>query len=212
MAKKKTEINLPEMKIVADTANEEAQDAEKALSFINKMSITNQADLKFAVGVVAEVKERANAVEEKKKTFTDPLKQVIKDLDAFFKPALDSLKMAEANLKEHIASFHERAEETRRNLILEAGKNPEKAAALIKEADTHIIEKIDGLSVRSNIAIAISDAGGAVQWCAQNGRWDLLQLNEKAIKAIAKEGATLPPGVVAVPNSTIAITVDKVQR
>lgn len=213
-----TEIKLPKMAAVQQTAEEEAQDAEKSLDFIKKMSIQSQSELQFAVGAVAEVKERHEEIDGKRRQFVDPLKSVIKDIDDFFKPAINSLKEAEQLLKGKISEFVDGCSNKRNELIDRAGRASQEgdanaASALLSTADSYIVPKVEGLSIRESVEVEILDHAAAIEWCVSNNRQDLLQIDEKALKAVCKaKKRPQIPGVRISIKSTSAITTSKVQR
>lgn len=189
-----------------------AEDARKSLEFVKKVEVHNQSDLQWAVSAVAEIKTTAEAVELKRRSFTEPLKKVVKDLEEFFRPAEKSLKESEAVLKKAIVAFAERRSAERRALI-ERAATSSNATALIAEAEAHEIPKVQGMSLTRATHFTVLDRSEAVAWCVQNGRLDLLTLDEKTCKALTKAG-TLPAidGVRHGETFGVSITKDKVQR
>ena len=218
----KTKLPTIDMAAASEEATAGVKEATQYLEHIEKMEIVNDAELKFAVGVTAEIKEKHGEVDDQRRKFTDAAQAIIDEANAFFKPALKSLKQCETVLKEKVLEFDQRQAKRRDELLGAAGEvsagpdaNPEKAKAFLEEADTCIVPKIPGLSLRRAVKIDVTDASEAIQWCIDNDRTELLQLNEKAIKVLAKaaNGHGLEiPGVKATPSATVAITVSEVER
>lgn len=202
-------IDHAALKVEAEARAVEAKDA---LGIISKMEIHKPAELEFAVAAIAEVKTKRDAVDAQRKRFVDPLRSVVEEINAFFRPALDSLSACEKALKERVEGFVLGREADRRALIEAAGQDGADADKLLREADGLAVPKIRGLSLRRGSRVAVHDERRAVEWLATN-RPDLLQPNTKAMEALAKSG-TLPkiPGVTVSERLTVAVTSAKVKE
>lgn len=204
----------------AKTANADVEEASEALAHIEPMTIESQADLRFAVALAAEVKERAAAVDAKRVKITDAARLIIDEVDKLFKPAVASLVKCEKLIKDKIVAYDVGLAVKRERLLTEASEaakeeHDEDAGELLKLADACVPEKIKGLSLRRSTKVEIVDAQSAIDWCVANGRWELLQINERAIKALAKASSYAGvriPGVNVAPSTVAAITVGEVER
>ncbi len=198
--------------------DEDLEEATQYLDHIRKMKIATHPEMKAAVGFAAEIKEKHAAVNAQRQKFTDPAQDIIDEANAFFSPALRSLAACEVALKAEIVD-HDLRMSTRRDELLDAMSEPynnaEDRSEMMAEADACIVPKVPGLSMRRSVEVKVADEAAALAWCVENNRFELLQLNEKAIKALAKatngRGPDVP-GVTVARTSTAAITVAKVER
>ena len=207
----KNQQPIIDMGAASSQASVEAVEAEGYLAHITKMEIADGVELRFAVGVVAEIKEKRAAVDGQRRRFTDPAQAIVDEANAFFRPALDSLAACEAIIKTKVVDFDAWQAARRDELLIAVGKGK----AELAEADACIVPKVPGMSLRRSMRIEVTDARAAIEWCIANKRLELLQLNEKAIKALAKaaNGHGLEiPGVTVRTSATVAITVAKVER
>ncbi len=209
-----------DMKAAEVAAGAEVEEAAQYLDHIRNMEITTHPEMKFAVGVTAEIKERHAAVDAQRRKFTDPAQVVIDEANAFFNPALNSLAECEKVLKAEIVAYDLRMSARRDDLLETAGLaaacgNKSEAEQHLENADACIVPKVAGLSMRRSVEVKVTDEAAALAWCVENNRFELLQLNEKAIKALAKasngRGPDVP-GVSVTRTSGAAITVAKVER
>jgi len=191
------------------------EDARDVRELVNLMVIANNNDLKVATTWVAEVKTKATEIDDKRKAFVEPLRSVIDDINSFFKPAVDTLKEVETNIKLKITDFTTSriAERDRilENLDINAA-NGEKALA-IERAEELVPKKVPGLSIRKNWTGSVADADMVIRWAIETERHDLLTVNEKALKALAKNLGRDPkiPGFEAHLSHVVAITPKKVK-
>ena len=217
----KTKLPTVDMRAAAEQAGVQVEEANQYLTHISKMEIVNDAELRFSVGVVAEIKEKHTAVGAQRNKFTEKAQAIIDEAKAFFNPALNSLAECEKVIKSKIVDFDLRQADKRNDLILRAGDagargSSDAAQMLMKEADACIPPKIPGLSIRRSTKVEIHDAAEAIQWCIENDRLELLQLNEKAVKDLVKasneKGGFHLPGVTIKTSASAAITVSKVEH
>lgn len=205
--------NLPtiDMEAAEATAGEDAKKATQYLDHIRKMEITTHPEMRFAVGIAAEIKEKHASVDTQRRGFVEDAKAIIDRANAFFGPALKSLVECEKVLKAKVVGYDLRMATQRDGLLDRLAAEPE----LADEADACIVPKVPGLSMRRSVKVAITNESAAIAWCIANDRLELLQLNEKAIKALAKatggRGIDIP-GVAVERTSTAAITASKVDR
>ncbi len=190
-------------------------DTDKSLSFVSKLVLQKQADLVFAVRAAAEIKTEFAEVDEKRKEFVDPLKEivkttdkVIKKIDAFFKPALEGLATCEKLIKKKISAYADDQQQQRDDLLreVESAQTAAERSDLIAKAELHIVEKVSGLQFRSGWEGEVVDASLLPR--------EYLVPDLKTLKALTKAKGGNPniPGWKAWPKSSdIAITVDKVK-
>jgi hypothetical protein len=75
---------------------------------------------RLAVEALRWVKAKAKELDTRRKTVTGPLRAAAKEVDGWFKPALEALKAAEERLKDELVRFHFRKPEANAAAILEA--------------------------------------------------------------------------------------------
>jgi hypothetical protein len=207
---------MPKMKDVSKAAEPEIADVEKVNDLISKTTISNDSQMQTATTWIAEIKEKYETVEEKRKSFVDPLRGVIEEINAFFKPALDGLKSAEMILKQKIADHVQSTFAKRDELIskVESTSGNEARSALVKQAEALVPAKIDGMSIRESWGGEITDMNKLVQWAIDNRRNELLIVDEKALVALTKAAGRDPqiPGWKAVIKRSVAVTTGKVKK
>jgi len=200
---------------VARVANPELEAAGEVFKMAQAWAVTSHASLSSTVSAIAEIKKQADQVNEKRKSFVDPLKKVVDDINAFFKPALDCLIDAEYSLKGLVSGYLDNCEAARKVLLSEVEDAPEaERGEKIVQAGTLIPPKIAGLSVRETMACEVIDEIAAIQWVIAQGNLSLLHIDKKAIINLAKAygGFLEIPGVKISKDKTIAITVDKIRE
>lgn len=213
MTKKATTI--PKLTEVRKSAAPVTSDAEKALELIESLSVTTHADLETAVVWTAEVKSKFDEIDGKRKSWVDPLRAVIDDINATFKPALDSLKKAEKSIKASISDYVNENAEKRNALLAEAGgKTNGSQLALLEKADQYLPPKIKGMSIREKWTGEIYDADALLDFIIENDRYDLLMPNIKALESLTKAAGRDPgiPGWNAYQSNVVAITPSKVVK
>lgn len=172
-------------------------DAQNTLEFVQEATIKNNAEMEFAVSALAEVKTAHKEVDAKRKEFVQPLNAVVKNINAFFKPALTSLKKSETVLKGKVLTF-KREQQAERDKLIEEHK--------VAEAAECIVPEVVGVSVRTKTVAKVVDMGAAVRWCLGNGRLDLVSVDAAKLLEL---GAF---GVEAEEIESLAITASKVKR
>ena len=215
MAKKKANgsATMPSISDVTKDIEADSTGAQEALIFIERIEITDQERLRGAVQVAAELKDRSDVADAKRRSWVDPLNAVVTDINKTFRPLLESLKKGESILKSKIVEYSNRLEIKRSCLLEEAGKS-DNADALLKEADRCISDKVPGLAIKSSWDGEVIDPDRIIKWAIANNRLDLLLPDAKALKAQTKARGMDPKidGWKAYPKSSVAITVSKVER
>ncbi|KKM61110.1 hypothetical protein LCGC14_1534950 [marine sediment metagenome] len=203
---------MPKMATVTKIASAKAEEASTALQFIEDYEMKEQTDLEWATEAAKSVKDDLDAVNTERRKFVDPLKQVIKDLEAAFKPAIQSLKKCEMTLKTKMTDYIMQAAVERDRLLAEAGDQYEggddsAGEVLVEEAETKVVEKVSGMSTRESWVGEVTDAQQIINWAIGNNRPDLLAPDIKILKALtkAKGGDLKIPGWRAFSKTVVAI-------
>lgn len=205
-----TTVQLPKMGDVALQASTNAEEAEDALALVKSVSLQTNEDMEQAAAIVGELKTKRKEVDTQLKRFTKPLKGVIKDIEAFFRPAIKALDECEAMLKGKIAAFTEQQASKRDELIDAAGqalRSGEAApAALLAEADFYMVPKLPGVSIRELWDGEVVDASQIPR--------EFMIPDIKALRALTRARKCDPqiPGWRAFRRSSVAITADDVAR
>jgi len=184
-------------------------EAKDALTFVNKVQLTNQAEVDFAAKALKEIKTKINVATEQKEDILADLKSATAKVNAVFKPAIDSLKEAEKVMKEKVGLFFEDREGVYNELITAAmrkksAKGQEEGMALAREYEAEI-EPPAGVSVRKGWTGTVTDIEAIPR--------KYLKVDTKALEAYTKavDGRTDIPGWTPHRKSTVAITVSKIK-
>lgn len=182
---------------------------------VDKLTIETDDDIRMATRWIAELKSSRSEIEGTQKSFVEPLKKVVKELNAFFKPALDGLDLMERQIKKAISSNIETRLERRDALLSTVAGTPSKdeKKEIIQQAREAMPEKISGLSIRESWAAEIVDENAIKIWAIANKRMDILAVDKKALDRIAKNAHSEAgiPGWVACKISTVAVTAAKIE-
>jgi hypothetical protein len=191
-----------------------SEDANKVLTLVEETPVTTHDDLRTVTTWVAEIKTKHQEVDEIRKSFTDPLRKVVEDINAFFKPALEALKDAEAGIKKKISDYTTGQLEQRDKLLatLDIDATNGEKATVIEKADKLKPPKIPGLSTRETWDGTVTDQDLVIRWAIETNRHDLLLVNEKGLKALTKSLGRDPkiPGWKAEVKRTVVVTPSKV--
>lgn len=206
---------LPKLTEAARAAKIEVEEAQtiQALT-LEGAPIISKTGMENGVVAIAEIRTKHDEVDSKRKSFVDPLKQVIKDIDDFFKPALEALKTAENDLKTKVEVYVTSSLERRDNVLrdVSAAKTTEAKETLLAQADDLVPPKVKGLSIRETWTGEVTDEKKLIKWAIKNSP-DLLQVNEKALKALTRSTGRDPeiPGWLAYANRSAVVTPSKVE-
>ena len=214
MATKKATA-IPKIKDVSKDAAPEVQDAEKSTALVKTVVIEEDDAMELAVRMAAEIKEKHDEVDAKRRSWVDPLRMVVDDINAFFNPALEALKKAESTIKIKVASYVESNLAKRDHILRTVNLTPvEKRATCLEKADKLIPRKVSGLSIREGWSGSVVDKGDLIKWAVEEGRYEFLNVDEKALKAVTKAAGRDPeiPGWQARPTRTVVVTPSKVKR
>lgn len=203
-------LAVAEQAEVIQAAGPQTKDAEASLDFIKRLQIVNTADFAGAVRMVAQVKNKAEEVDAKRKEYTSKLAEIVDQFNGEFKPGLEALKEAEKTLKDKLAGFAKTQGERRAALLLEASAAAEagdqaKADDLIAEAEGCEVPEVKGCSIRDVWTGEVEDPAVIPR--------EYLIPDEKALKAVTKARKCDPkiPGWRAYPQPSVTITVSRVR-
>lgn len=206
-------MNLPDLALVEKTAEPEINDAERVKELIEKRTIASTKDLRYSVQWLAEIKNQAAAVKAQQKSFTGPLKEVIKRIDNFFKPAIAALEMAEKMLKDKVVLFSKNQVTLRNDALDQVENEPDesKRAALVQQSEEYVLDKIPGLSIREKWEGSIANQGKLLEWCLENKR-EFVQVDTKQLNKLTSSFGKDPqiPGWKAEKKTTVVITPSRV--
>jgi hypothetical protein len=212
-----TPFIVPKPEDVNDALADDKVDAEQALLYVQDLEVETDQDIETSVKILAEIKEKHKEIEDKRKSFTAPLEKLKKELNAFFKPATDSLKKCEKTIKDKISECSRRRDEQRASLLSsvkhKAPEQKEDALSLIEQADSLRMPKVEGLSTREKWTGEVESMQQIIDWAIVNNRFEVLLVNEKALMAITVAMNADPeiPGWNAKKTTTVAITASKVK-
>lgn len=208
-------IPVPQDIEIAKAVNPDKEEASQALQFIKQMDILTHSGLTNAIGIVADIKKKADYVDEKRKSFVDPLRKVVDDINAFFKEPLSDLAEAEKALKSKISGYCTKKMEEHDEILdtMEPEQDTATKRAILDRADRCVPPKISGMSLREAWGGKVDNPEALIQWAIENNRLELLLPNEKALKALTKTQARDPkiPGWKAERKHSVAITVSKIK-
>lgn len=209
-------IILPKMTDIGKAAEPEILDANKVKELIDRTLVRNDGEARVAVSWIAEIKEKWEAVDAKRKSFVDPLRKVVDDINGFFKPALEALKDAENGLKDRVRDHVELCASHRDALLarVQVTEDPADRQKLVTQAGSFVPAKVDGLSIWETWEGEVADAGLLLGWAISEGRRDLLTVDVAALKALTKAAARDPgiPGWRASVRRSMVITSAKVRK
>lgn len=205
---KKNTLSMPRMADVSKAVSSDIKDAEKSLTLIKRATVRTEKELRVVTMWCAEIKDRRAIIDTKRRQFIDPLKAVIRDIEAFFGPALESLNEAERLVKRLIADYASDLAERRDLLLHKVFKLKDRHAKekAIAAAGMCEMPKLGGLSLRQSWDGEVVDPAKIPR--------KYLVPDLKALKAATRTAGGDPgiPGWRARASTTVAVTVDKVAR
>ena len=194
-----------ELQIALANDGDEAADVEV---FVQGVQIEQHQDLESAVSYLQIIKEQHKTVDDKRKSFIDPLKAVIDDINDFFRPVLDALKGAESSIKTKVDEYSKGAARRRDEALAAVASvaGREEKTALIAQAAALALPKIKGLSFRESWTGEIGDLGELFGYAIEHDQ-TLLIIDEKELARRTKEaGKDIGvPGWRCYPKTTVAI-------
>lgn len=192
-------------------AGPEVKDSAAVKQMAVDTEVRNGAEYELTVKMIAQIKIQMSKVEELKDRWTKPLNEVIQDITATFKPALDNLAAAEKTLKAKAVKYADTSAQRRIELMNQAGQeamvdDSGPATALLEEAEALEVPKIPGVSLRE------SWTGRVINASILPRRYLVADL--KALKAVTKalKSETNIPGWRTYPAHSMAVTVAKFEE
>ena len=215
MTTKQPTIKIPKFTEVSKAAQTDIQAVKDSEVLVGSIVVSNNDELVTAAQTLAVVKTTSEEIDERRKGFVKPLQDVVKDLNSFFKPAIESLAVMETALKAKIEGFVTTGLAERDRLLeAVAGEStPTGKAELIASASGITPRDVPGVSIRESWTGEVQDPDALVAWAAANGRFDLLQPNDTVLKAVtkAKKGDPGIPGWYASLKRIVAVTPSKIR-
>lgn len=137
---------------------QEALELREAYEEIKTFEIQDDDDVDFAKEELASVKGQWNELEKKRKGATGKLREVIKEIDSWYKPALSALKDIEALWKLKLAEEMHRRQEERKRLQEQArqAENPAEIRDTLVQASEQEL-KVEGVSFGQKWCYEIED-------------------------------------------------------
>lgn len=183
---KQPEISIPKFTEVASAAQSEIEQTEQSAHLVDDMNVADNDSLETAARWLAAIKSSRKEIDAKRKSFVKPLQDVVKDLNGFFKPALNSLDAMEKSIKSKITQHIETALE-QRNKLLDSVKTETKAerkTEIIQVASKLEPKIIEGITYREQWTGEVEDFAKIVDWGIENKRADLLQPNKTVLESL----------------------------
>lgn len=135
------------------------RDIDEALAELREMRIVTPADYKIAGEMLKELAHRQTVLDDKRKSWVEPLKAVSNDIDATFRPVIKGLKDGVEMLKEKLGEAKIAMEAKREELLkLSVAATGKKAEALQVEAEAFIPPEIPGVHTTIGWTGEVSDA------------------------------------------------------
>jgi uncharacterized UPF0146 family protein len=186
------EIEGLEIETARQTAASEEGMAIAIAQNAQQIVINNDDEYQAVGNVLLEVSAKIKLVDKKRKELTQPLNKVIRDINAFFKPSLDSYKNAEANLKRAMSVFNMRAAAERQKALAETAepvrtRDQQGFTALMQTANAHAEPEAAGTHTRDVWKFEVEDLSKVPR--------EFLVLDEKKVRAhvqALKENARIP--------------------
>lgn len=195
-------------------ADEVCKQALTTVDGIESIELSSYEEVQNTLPIIAELREKREAIDGVRKKWTAGLKEVIDDINAQFKPGIEAYKSAENHLKKAIAR-HTQNQLDKRDKLLSQVKTaaPSKRKTLIKSTENLAPPKMAGLSIRETWKGKITNAAELLVWIIANERFELLNIDEKALTQLTKAAKADPeiPGWTAWQESTAVVTPSKIR-
>ncbi len=168
------------------------------LGVVKGYVIQSDDEYEDAAELLKVVKHKFKVLDEERTVSVKPLNDEVKEINAWFKPALDRLKECEGELKKIMGAYSLRKQEEQQRLLAEASKAAE--AALVTATDPQA--NVMALVQQATAAQAPKVAGVSV---SKVWKWELLDpaqvpaeywsIDPAKLDAAVKAGARDIPGV-----------------
>ena len=191
---------MTDLILAKTTAQQHQAEAALVVEVVRDFKITDDVSYKAAGELLIEVKGAAKELDEVRTSFVKPLNDIVREVNAFFKPAQDFFKQAEAVAKAAIGAYvlAQRAEQQR--LLLAASTaaaqvtvaqvvagRPDPAVTLMQAAQDAAAPQMDGVSIREVFEWDLMDASQVPR--------EYLSPDTAKINAAVKAGVHDIPGI-----------------
>jgi len=177
-----------------DDGEKEGAEARAALEFVGNLTVDSPATYEIAASMLKQIKGHASRLDATRKGWTGPLSDVVKDINATFKKALEPLGLCEKALKAKILGYRTQAEKDRALLLEHAGANPDVAETAIAEAAALEPPKVEGLQIRRTFVGSVTDAQKIPREYLIPDVKALNPIKKATLKAAVKEARTVADG------------------
>jgi hypothetical protein len=207
--KEAKEVKMPSMDlaVVQKEAAVNTKDAVGVLDMIKRTTIKTVTEYATGANWLAEIKQKRDKVDAARKSVVDPLNAVIKIVNGWLMPGIKALDDAERALKMKMVIYQQETTEKRDKLINAAGKasNQKERERLLEKAEERAAPEVGGVATRTTWTGEVVDSKKIPR--------EFLTPDVKALLAFtrAKGGDPEIPGWRAFPNTTLAVSVDKVK-
>lgn len=206
--KPKPTVLKPTATLTAESAENDANartsEALQVVDVVKGTEITTAESYAVAVDMVSEIKTQRNAVESARRSFVDPLNEVVKRINGFFRPALDRYDECERILKSKLVEWTQNAERERQRLLEEAESQAQDgdlgaANVAIEEAEALVVPKVAGFSQSETWTGEVVDASKIPR--------EYLIPDEVKLRAVTKahKGDPKIPGWKAYPKTIASV-------
>lgn len=138
----------------------EGNEAAQFLQEIRSYEIQSQDDLEFLAASLKEIKGKRKFLEEKRKTVTSPLTQVLNTVRSWFDAPEGYYKLLEVEIKNKIAKAEGASVERNARALVAAEtahKLGDRAAVSAALSTVHTLQKVAGVSTREQWDFEVSD-------------------------------------------------------
>lgn len=139
-------------------------ETSEVLAFLNTFHVMNQQQMDMASGWLQDVKVKWATIEAQRKHYAKPLQDKIKEVQAYFKPALELLAGAESILKQKISEGALRAQAAQQAALAAAHQalqqgDMQGVAIATQGVQASDVSLTPGVSMRPIVRFEITDPG-----------------------------------------------------
>lgn len=181
--------------------------------------ITNDEQQQLAAKTLVSVKANAKVLKAKKKAILDPLKESVKEINAFFKPAEDHLAEIEQAIKDATLAYHEIQEAKAQKEMNKIEKGMDSGKLSIEKGIAKLagIDTPDGTMQVGTSSVQFRNGPQKIKITNVDAllkarpslltRERVLEMLRLEVAADIKAGAPVPDGVVVYRERTAAVRV-----
>jgi len=169
--------------------------SEAVLTRAEMLEVVDGESQKIAVSLLANIKDFKNVIEQKRKFYTVPVNDILKQINATARKYSDPFTDAESQVKSQMRTYENKLWEEKRKLEEKNRKKMEKAVEKgkpIPVVPTVTVEKTvasdDGAKVtyRDNWIAEILDKKTLIKYAINNDLWNLISVNQSELNNLAK--------------------------